>query len=243
MPDYQRFALILDSQAAALGRVAMRLLELGIDVLYANDVDEAALLARQEAHRIGAVLIPTSFDPEEAARLLTRVCSQLPAGVSSLVLVGLEPDPAVVEDLRAKSVRWCLWEPYHERELRFVMTAAMSSGHGDDPRKDLRIPTAISTAVFMGRHRKDVTVHDLSISGAYLAAPDPFLKGSVIRVDIPLAGGSVQGKARVVNAKTAGKPGRPDVPDGMGIVFTALAPESEPTLQSFLRDSIRRFQL
>jgi hypothetical protein len=221
----------------------MRLLELGIDVLYANDADEAALLARQESDRLDAVLIPTSFDLEEVARLLARVCSQLAAGVRSLVLVGLEPNPALVEDLRAKGVRWCLWEPYDERELRFVLTAAMSSNHGDDPRKDLRVPTAISTAVFMGRHRKDVTVHDLSISGAYLAAPDPFLKGSVIRVDIPLAGGSVQGKARVVNAKTAGKPGRPDVPDGMGIVFTALAPESEPTLQSFLRDSIRRFQL
>jgi hypothetical protein len=221
----------------------MRLLELGIDVLYANDADEAALLARQESDRLGAVLIPTSFDPEEVARLLARVCSQLAAGARSLVLVGLEPDPALVEDLRAKGVRWCLWEPYHERELRFVMAAAMSSNHGDDPRKDLRVPTAISTAVFMGRHRKDVTVHDLSISGAYLAAPDPFLEGSVISVDIPLAGGSVVGKAEVVNAKTANKPGRPDVPDGMGVVFTALALESGPTLQSFLRDWIRRFQL
>jgi hypothetical protein len=243
MSSYQRFALILDSQMAVLGRIAMRLLELGIDVLYANDVDEATLLARQESDRLGAVLIPTSFDPEDVTHLLTRVCSQLAAGVRSLVLVGLEPDPALVEDLGAKGVRWCLWEPYDERELRFVMTAAMSSDHGDDRRKDLRIPTAISTAVFMGRHRKDVTVHDLSVSGAYLAAPNPFLEGSRIHVDMPLPDGSVVGKAEVVNAKTADKRGRPDVPEGMGIVFTDLAPGSRETLQSFIRDWIRRFEL
>ena len=162
----------------------MRLLELGIDVLYANDVDEAALLARQESDRLGAVLIPTSFDPKDVAHLLARVCSQLAAGARSLVLVGLEPDPALVEDLRGEGVRWCLWEPYHERELRFVMTAAMSSDHSGDRRKNLRIPTAIPTAVFMGRHRKDVTVHDLSVTGAYLAGPNPFLEGSRIHVDM-----------------------------------------------------------
>jgi hypothetical protein len=95
----------------------------------------------------------------------------------------------------------------------------------------------------MGRHRKDVTVHDLSASGAYLAAQNPFLEGSAIRVDIALPGGPVAGKAEVVNAKTEDKPGRPDVPDGMGVVFTDLAPESEATLREFIRDQLRRFEL
>jgi len=226
-----------------LGQKAMRLLELGIDVLYANDVDEAALLARQESDRLGAVLIPTSFDPGDVAHLLARVCSQLAACARSLVLAGLEPDPALVEDLRAKGVKWCLREPYDERELRFVMTAAMASDHGDDRRKELRIPTAISTTVFMGRHRKDVTVHDLSVGGAYLAAPNPFLEGSRIRVDMPLLNGAVVGKAEVVNARTADRPGRADVPEGMGIVFTELAPGSTEILRSFILGWIRRFEL
>ena len=55
MSDYERFALILDSESAELGHAALRLLELGIDVLYANDLDEAELLARQESERLGAV--------------------------------------------------------------------------------------------------------------------------------------------------------------------------------------------
>jgi hypothetical protein len=44
MLDYERFALILDSASAEPGRAALRLLELGIDVVYANDLDEAELL-------------------------------------------------------------------------------------------------------------------------------------------------------------------------------------------------------
>jgi hypothetical protein len=243
MSAYERFALILDSASAELGRVAMRLLELGIDVLYANDVDEAALLARQESERLGAVLIPTTFGLDQVDGLLSRVCSRLAVGARGLVLVGLEPEPDFLEALRARGVMWRVWEPFDERELRFVMTAAMSTGHAGERRKDPRIPTEIATAVFMGRHRKDVTVHDVSAAGAYLAAPNPFLEGSQLRVEIPLPGGLVAGKAEVVNAKTADRPGRADVPDGMGIVFTQLAPGSQETLQAFIQDWIQRFRL
>jgi hypothetical protein len=189
------------------------------------------------------VLIPTTLGLDPVDALLARVCCHLAAGARGLVLVGREPDPEIVEKLRARGVEWRVWEPFEERELRFVMTAAMSTEHGDDPRKAVRIPTEIATAVFMGRHRKDVTVHDLSASGAYLAAPHPFLEGSRLSLEIPLPNGSVVGKAEVVNAKTADRPGRPDVPDGMGVVFTQLAPGAADLLRAFIRDWVQRFRL
>ena len=243
MPEYERFALVLDSASVELGRASLRLLELGIDVLYANDLDEAELLARQESERLGAVLIPVTFGLDRVEALLSRVCSKLAAGPRGLVLLGLEPESEFVEVLRAKGVTWRLWEPFEERELRFVMTAAMATAHGGERRKDARIPTEIATTVFMGRHRKDVTVHDLSASGAYLAAPNPFLEGSGLSFEIPLPDGLVLGKAEVVNAKTADRAGRADVPEGMGIVFTQLTPGSRETLQAFLQGWIQRFRL
>ena len=243
MSGYERFALILDSERSSLGGPAMRLLELGVDVLYANDLDEAALLARQEAARLGAVLVPASFERGQIAPLVSSVCSQLATGTRSLVVVGLEPDPAFQSELAAAGAKWCLWEPYEERELRFVMTAAMATDFGGDRRKDLRIPTQIDTPVFMGRHRKEVTVHDLSMGGAYFATPHPFLEGSRLSVEIPLPEGSLVGKAAVVNAKTADRPGRPDVPEGMGVVFTDLAPEMKDRLAHFISGWIRRFEL
>lgn len=242
--DYERFALILDSQASDLGRAAVRLLELGIDVLYAMDVDEAALLAQQEAERLGAVLTPAHFEPDFIDRLVSRVCIHLAAGPRSLVTVGLEPDARFVERLRDHGTEWCLWEPYTERELRFVMTAAMSTSHDGERRKDARIPTEIPTTVFMGRHRKEVTVHDLSLGGAYLATPHPFLEDSVLSLEIPLEGGTVlHGKAIVVNAKTADKPGRADVPEGMGVIFSDFTDTAQQILRDYVSGWIGRLRL
>lgn len=243
MPEYERFALVLDSASVELGRASLRLLELGIDVLYANDLDEAELLARQESELLGAVLIPSTLGLDRIDALLSRVCSKLAAEARGLVLVGLEPEPEFVEALRAKGVTWRLWEPFDERELRFVMTAAMATEHGGERRKDPRIPSEIATAVFMGRHRKDVTVHDLSTTGAYLSATNPFLEGSQLSFEIPLPDGLVVGKAEVVNAKTADQPGRADVPEGMGIVFTQLTPGSLEKLEAFIEGWIQRFRL
>lgn len=241
---YERFALICDTEASELGSVAVRLLELGLDVLYAMDHDEAALLAQQEAERLGALLLPTTLPRDRVDRLIERIGSLLQAGPRALVVVGLEPDPEWVEHVRARGVQWRIWEPYDERELRFVMSAAMATEHDGERRKDPRIPTRIETTVFMGRHRKDLVVHDLSVSGAYLATPHPFLEGSRLHVEIPLADGEVaRCRAEVVNAKTADKPGRRDVPEGMGVTFVDVPPETRNALSRHVAGWLRRFRL
>ena len=83
MSGYERFALILDSDATPLGQAAMRLVEVGVDVLYAKDPDEAVLLARQESSRLGAILLPTRLDLGPQAALLSRLCRGLDAGSGS----------------------------------------------------------------------------------------------------------------------------------------------------------------
>jgi len=243
MSRYERFALIVDTEWTFLGQTAMRMLELGVDVLYSKDPDEAVLLARQETARLGAVLIPTTLDLGPGARLLHQLCSGLDAGHGCLIVAGLEPEPEMLEALQRQAVQWCLWEPYTERELRFVLTAAMSVDHESEFRGDLRVPTEIETTVFMGRHPKPCVVHDLSVSGGYLAAPDPFLTGSQLSVDIAVPGGSILGKAEVVRDKTSEVVIRDDVPNGMGVRFTHLAPGSEERLRSFVNASVRRFRL
>lgn len=243
MGDYQRFALVLDSEEAQLGRAAMRLLELGIDVLYANDVDEAALLVRQESERLGALLVPAALGPARLGELLDRVCPQLAAGARALVPVGAAPDAEVAKMLLARGVEWQLWGPHDEREMRFVVGAAMATAHEQERRKHVRIPTRIETAVFMGRHRKDVVVHDLSKGGAYLAAENPFLAGSPLSIDISLPEGAVVGKAEVVNNRFSDGTGRADVPEGMGIEFRRIGSASEEALHGYVEGWIGRFRL
>jgi hypothetical protein len=243
MREYERFALIIDPEASTLGSVAVRLLNVGVDLLYAANLDEAMLLAAQESQRLGAVLIPSSFGIERVDELVSRVCSKLAAGPRALVIAGPEREPDFVERLREYGVEWAVREPYSDRELRFVMTAAMSLGHAGERRKYLRIPTDIETTVFMGRHRKPVVVHDLSVTGAYFATAYPFLEDSRLSLDIPLPTGRVFGNGLVANAKTADKPGRPDVPEGMGVAFQDLSLESYEHLQEFVEGWIDRFRL
>ncbi len=243
MAAYERFALILDSESAPLGRAAVRLIEMGIDVLYAADVDEAALLARQEAQRLGALLFPTGIEVARLEDLLERVCPQLSAGTRALVAVGPEASPERVELLVASGAQWRLPDPGVERELRYVTAAAMAIGHVDERRKQLRIPSQIETTVFMGRHRKDVLVYDLSRGGAYLAAENPFLEGSSLTIDIVLPAGRVVGRAEVRNANTADRLVRPDVPEGMGIAFQRLEGASEHLLRDYIEDWLDRFKL
>jgi len=244
MPQYERFALVLDSEVSILGQAAMRLLELGVDVLYATNADEAALLADQESHRLGAVLAPTSFDAETFDQVLARVCSRLGAGARSLVVVGAEPDAALLERLRSQGVRWRLFDPYDERDLRFVVAIAMSIDHDGERRKSVRIPTGISTTVFMGRHRKEVVVYDLSAGGAYLATPHPFQEGSRLSVEIPLPNGMVvRGRAQVMSARTEDAATRSHLPEGMGVAFAGLAPDAEAAIQYFVEEWTARFQI
>jgi hypothetical protein len=241
--EYERFALVLDTGDSVLGRAAVQLLELGIDVLYANDLDEAELLVRQESERVGAVLIPEAFDQAAIDALLERVCSRLEAGPRGLIVTGNRPDDGYCARLRALGVRWGVWHPYEMRELRFVMAAAMAESFDGERRKCLRVPAELPTTVFMGRHRKDVILRDLSVTGAYFATQFPFLEDSRLSVDLPLLDGTISVKGVVVNAKTADKPVRDDVPDGMGVVFSDLPEDAAAALQKFVEAWVSRFLL
>ena len=243
MPKYERFTLLLDSQETEFGGLAIRLLELGIDTMYANDLDEAALLSRQEVGRLGGVLTSSEGPLSQIENIVNRVCAGLDAGASSLVLVGPEMSEEKAGSLRKLGISWRLSEPYEERDLRFVLSLAMSKEYADERRKSLRIPTEIPTTVFMGRHRQDVTVRDLSLSGVYCASPHPFLPASQLSIEIPLPDGTFIAKGEVRNAKTADVTGRADVPDGMGVAFTHINEKSTNLLQGFVHSWIKRFTL
>jgi hypothetical protein len=238
---YERYALILDTERGSLGRIAMQLVEMGVDALYANDLDEADLLARQEASKLGTIVIPADTPPDRVERVLKRICSQLRTGAESLVMCGDEPAPAIRNELRSRGAKWSLWTPYTDRELRFVMASALATGHRADPRDGLRIPTEIEAVACMGRHRKDVVVHNLSSGGAYLATRQPFLLDSLVSIDIPLPGFDLLAKARVVSTKAPEVEDRPDVPPGMGVQFETMDFEAERKVIGFIADWVTRF--
>ena len=239
----ERFALVYDSASGELGRTALTLLEMGIDVLYAADPDEAVLLARQERERLGALLVPASLDSSSVDFLLKGVCPLMNGGVESLVPIGLEPDPAISSQLRRAGVRWCLWEPYEERELRFVTAAALLSGDPGERRKRMRVPAHLFASILQGSDRRQAVVCDLSAGGAYLGIEPSLEEGSQIDLELQVPPGTVFLHARVAHSHTPERPPRPDMPGGVGIEFVDLEGNDLTTVARLLEKLAAPFLL
>ncbi|MCP5056677.1 MAG: PilZ domain-containing protein [bacterium] len=246
--EYESFALIYDSDAGELGQVALTLMQAGIDVLYAADPDEAMLLASQESDRLGALLTPSSLDTSTFDGLIERVCPHLAGGIESLLPIGLEPSNEVSSHLRKHGVRWCLWEPFEARELRFATAAALMAGDPGERRKTLRAPAHLFAGMLQGSERRSAVVCDLSSGGAYLgieASPEApcFETGSEVDLELPLQPASIFLRARVAHTHDASSPPRADLPGGMGVEFLELGSADLTALSHLLDDLTRRFRL
>lgn len=240
---YERYTLILDTPDGPLGSVALRLLDLGIDSLYANDIDEGTLMAREQQARIGAVLIPSATPPIDVKRVLLQICPKLGAGSQTLVMMGSRPDDQVCEQLRSWGAKWCLWEPFEQSALRFVMAAAMATGHRGDPRQDLRIPAPLEATLEIDGERTKLALHNLSATGAYLRHPSSPPPGTKVCVELPLPEGTIETRATVMNVKTTPSAERDDIPPGIGVHFDELDFEAERLLRGYIADWLSQFWL
>lgn len=241
--DYERFALIVDSEAGQLGRAALTMLDAGIDVLYAADPDEAQLLAAQESDRLGALMVPSTADPQLLATLLARVCPYLGGGVETLVPVGLEPSTDVTATLRRAGVRWCLWEPFEDQDLRFVATAALMSGNPSERRKTLRVPAQLLAGVTQGDVARKAVVCDLSNRGAYLGVEPTFEPDSEVAVQLQVGSTPLSLRARVAHAHSSERPPRADLPGGIGLEFQELGGDDAAAVSQLLDDLTLPFRL
>jgi hypothetical protein len=243
MRAYDRHLLVLDAPDGALGRHAMELVDLGVDVVYAQDIDEAHLLSRQDEARACAALFACPADPETAGQIIQRLSGSLDGPMDAIAPIGPRPEPETLDVLRAAGVRVGLFDPLAVRELRFVATAVLRAGNPADPRKSDRFPTALRARVRLDANLKDVRVHDLSLGGAWLEEPFPFPTGSQITLEIGLEGTRFSATAVVVNRRAEADPSRPDAPAGMGVQFVEVDDESQDRLRVFVTSCAERYQI
>lgn len=236
-----RCALVIDDDGASLGEIALRILRLGIDVFYAKDPDEARLLAQQEATRIRVVLSAATVDPEEVARIRHALHSLEPGIPRTLVAIGRRPDDERRKSLQEAGVDWALWEPYDESALRSVLSSAIAARPETTQRKQARLPTMLLARAFVGARRHDAIVATLSEAGAFLETPSPIPEGTLMTLEISLPDGTLQVKARVVNARYPSGDAPAYLPTGMGVEFTVIALDVEERLRRYLREIEKRF--
>jgi hypothetical protein len=236
---YRRLALILDDEASQIGELALRLVRLGVDSLYANDFDESVLLARQEADDVGAVIVPSN----RATVWLPPILKRLKLPPVAVVPTGERPDDATVESLRSEGVRWALWTPDDDRALRFVVTAAMSETDFTEARFNLRVPTDLAGSVQRGPLDRPCVIHNLCESGA-LVALDPVVPvQGRITLRLGVGDASLSLRARVAWSTESSEVYPPEPSPGMGVRFDDVDAESRSALSRILAAELQRFRL
>lgn len=236
---YRRFTLILDDEAGQIGELALRLVRLGVDALYANDFEESVLLAQQEADDVGAVIVPNN----RAVEWLPPILKRLLLPPAAVVPVGERPDDDTVESLRSQGVRWALWTPDDNRALRFVAKAAMSETDFTETRFGLRVPSELEARVQRGPFDRPCVIRDLSESGA-LVALDPLVpEGGRITLCLDVGDRSLSLRAKVAWS-TEFTEAPPDEPSPvMGVQFENVDTEAQGALLRFLAGELQRFLL
>ena len=239
MSDGRR-ALVVDSADNRLGEIALRMLRLGIDLHYSADPAEAWLLAADVASRIRLLVLNPRIPAEEVTALEQRLRAHAPAVSRTLMVIGKRPDDATREQLRGAGVEMALWEPWDEADLRAALSAAMAPLSGDpEARKHPRIATMLLARASLGLLRTDAIVSSLSLGGAFLEAPEPFLEEVDFTLEIALPEETVCVEATVVHTSE----GSPETgrASGMGVSFTRVDGPAEEQLRRFLEEHEKRF--
>jgi len=242
--------VLLYAFAGGLGELAPRLRALGYEPLVEEEPRAAAARVARHDQPVRAVLLPAAFAlPHRGGELdhLVRAAGTL--GIR-FVAVGARPGPEAEFQLREKNVRLCLWSPFHDRELRFVVnralfdpTAAFYDPEKADVRHDLRVPTELAARVRVGGREKPALVYSLSVGGCFLETQRPTLVGATLEIALPLPLGEFSAAGRVILTNVTGNLERSRLPRGMGVEFQRLVPDAREAIQHFVRQRARAYEL
>ncbi len=240
-----RLVLLCDDDKGSLGDVALQLVRVGTDAVYAPELFEAELMARQEGRGIRAVLLPVeSTTPERLDEVLECIGPHCSVGVEDFAVLGKRPADKHVELLRDKGIGWRLWSPYDDRDLRFLTWGLVWAGTNDDLRIHTRVPTALPAKAVRRGAERDVLIGDLSRSGAYIETAEPFPAGSQVHLSISLPVGVVEffGVTRWVATDSNEGPVRGRAP-GFGMEFLEIPDGSLRLVVEHLQSELDRFAL
>lgn len=234
--------LVVDDAKTSLGDLALQMVRLGIDVLHASLVDEAELLARQEGTAVRGVLMPSTSDVGDLDRMLESVGPYTGIAPEMIALVGPRADEARLDRLRARGMRFRLWSPFEDRDLRFLAWLVAWAGGDDDLRIHARVPTVLPAEVTRQGETRAMMVGDLSPAGAYLETDAPFPAGCRVNLEISLPSGPIRitGIVRWV-ADTRSR--APRVRPGFGVEFVHVRKEVRRELEEHLDAECERFAL
>ena len=234
--------LVVDDAHCPLGSMALSLTRIGIDPVYANDEDEALLLAQQEGQRLGAVCFPAELGVEHIDPLVKRVAERVGLAGASMIPVGDRPDREALTALRERGIRWALWGGYDDADLRFVLAHVIEQICPDDLRAEPRVPAGrLEARLYKGAVARPARLVDLSVGGAFLETDRPLPEASGVSLEIDLPDASVRLRARVCWTRRDPHPEREDLSIGMGVEFTGEDAARTQQVRRYVKSRMARF--
>jgi hypothetical protein len=242
--------VLLYAFGGAAGDLAGRVRQLGYEAIVEDDPRSAAARVAKHDGAVRAGLLPVTFPLPQRGGELEQI--QRVAGTAGIrfVAVGPRPGAEVEQRLRDKSVRLCLWTPFQDRELRFVLNRALfhptSNFHGRDRNKvrhQLRAPTSLGARIILSGREKPALIYNLSVGGCYLETLRPTLVGASVEVALPLPHGEFRVSGRVLLTNVPGNLERSNLPRGMSIEFLRLAPDAREAIERYVHERAKAFEL
>jgi hypothetical protein len=230
--------------------LASRIRAIGYETVAASEPRAAAGLMTCAEPYVSAALLPADFALAERGSELDHLLRAAgPFGLRFLA-TGSRPDEAARARLRSRGVRLCLWSPFQEQELRFVLNRAVfdpAPGVCESRRRNarslMRVPTELSALVHTGGRVKPALIYSLSAAGCFLETRRPCPVGGSLEVALALPEIELCLPGRVVVTNVPGNLQRSKLPCGMGVEFQQLAPLARDALHAYVEERARSYEL
>ncbi|MGH7288476.1 MAG: PilZ domain-containing protein [Myxococcota bacterium] len=243
MQRYDRLALVYDTPETALGAAALGLVQQGLDPLYTTDADEACQLARQEQSRIAALVVSGAIEIARLDPMLREIVPRLAGGAAAIVVVAPPRQRSTLAALRDRGIRWAVWEPYDESELRFAVAAALASGDVLETRRGLRAPLRLPVAIRNARLSREGELRNLSVGGAYVALSEPPEPSASLGLEFPIGERMFRTQATVAHRQCGASDRSAERGPGMGVAFTGMTPLEVRLVAGFVRERVESFRI
>lgn len=240
---YERSVLILDQPNSGLGEHALGLIAMGISPYYANNLDDAIFLAGEHRKRIAAFAAPTAVMLESLEVVRRELLAQIGLPLACAVPVGGQPTDAERARLAAAGVRWSAFDALSAREMRCVLSLALSHGDRDETRKEPRVPVHIPVEVTTRERSFRAELMDLSANGAYVASRSPLKPGTPLTLAFS-AGESAVAVEAEVRWRTSLEGGFAGwLEAGMGVCFAQVPYEARAAIRRHVATILQRFEV
>jgi hypothetical protein len=159
------------------------------------------------------------------------------------IAFGPRPDAAGKAALARAGVRFALFDPASDEELRFVVNQALHPERTTVLRAEERVPADLPARIVTRNGEKVALIYNLSSTGAYVATPRPTLRGGAVTLLFSLPGGEVELAARVVWNNVPGNLRRYNAPIGMGLRFTEIPGDVQTDLLRWVDERAKAYRL